>query len=79
MTWRSRPVAFGVVRNEQQFQVTLDDGTIRIIGADRYRVDGSVVTFFEDLGPGTTEHPVASFPLEGLASVVRSEPAVEYG
>ena len=67
------------MRNEQQFQVTLADGTIRAIGADRYRVDGSFVTFFEDLGPGAPEHAVASFPLEGLASVIRSEPAVEYG
>ena len=67
------------MRNEQQFQVTLADGTIRTIGADRYRIDGVAVTFFEDLGPGTTEHPVASFPIDGLASVIRSEPAVEYG
>lgn len=67
------------MRNEQQFQVTLADGTIRTIGADRYRVDGPVVTFYEDLGPGAPEHAVASFPLDGVASVVRSEPPVEYG
>ena len=67
------------MRNEQQFQVTLTDGAIRAIGADRYRVEGPVVTFYEDLGPGTAEHAVASFPLDGVASVVRSDPAVEYG
>lgn len=67
------------MRNEQQFQVTLADGAIRTIGADRYRIDSGVVTFYEDLGPGTAEHPVASFPLDGVASVIRSEPAVEYG
>ena len=66
------------MRNEQQFQVTLADGTIRAIGADRYRVEPPVVTFYEDLGPGTVEHAVASFPLEAVASVIRSEPAVEY-
>lgn len=67
------------MRNEQQFQVTLADETIRTIGADRNRIDGSFVTFFEDLGPGSPEHPVASFPLDGVAAVIRSDPAVEYG
>ncbi|MDP9441039.1 MAG: hypothetical protein M3P34_02410 [Actinomycetota bacterium] len=67
------------MRNEQQFQVTLADGTIRTIGADRYRVGEGMVTFLEDLGPGMPEHPVASFPVDGLVSVVRSDPAVEYG
>ena len=67
------------MRNEQLFQVTLTDGTVRTIGADRYRVEVPVVTFYEDLGPGTAEHAVASFPLDGVATVVRSEPAVEYG
>jgi hypothetical protein len=67
------------VRNEQQFQVTLADGTIRAIGADRYAVEGPAVTFYEDLGPGTPAHPVASFPFDAIASVIRSEPPVEYG
>jgi len=34
MSWRSRPVAFGVVRNEQQFQVTLADGKTEAVSAD---------------------------------------------
>ena len=67
------------MRNEQQFQVTLADGSIRAIGADRYAVETGVVTFYEDLGPGTPAHPVASFPLDGVAMVIRSDPPVEYG
>ena len=66
------------MRNEQQFQVTLADGTIRTIGADRYAVGDGMVTFYEDLGPGTAAHPVASFPVTNVSSVIRSEPAVEY-
>ena len=66
------------MRNEQQFQVTLADETIRTIGADRYAIADGVVTFYEDLGPGTAAHPVASFPMDGVASVIRSEPPVEY-
>lgn len=66
------------MRNEQQFQVTLSDGSIRTIGADRYAVGDGMVTFYEDLGPGTAAHPVASFPVDGVSSVIRSEPAVEY-
>lgn len=71
-------VSLGGLRNEQQFQVTFSDDTIRTIGADRYRIDGGILTFFEDLGPGTPEHAVASFPMDVVASVVRSDPAVEY-
>lgn len=67
------------MRNEQQFQVTLSDETVRTIGADRYRIDGGVLSFYEDLGPGAPEHAVASFPMDGVTSVVRSDPPVEYG
>lgn len=67
------------MRNEQQFQVTLADETIRTIGADRYGIADGILSFFEDLGPGAPEHPVASFPMESVTSVIRSEPAVEYG
>lgn len=66
------------MRNEQQFQVTLSDESIRTIGADRYAVGDGMVTFYEDLGPGTAAHPVASFPVTNVSSVIRSEPAVEY-
>ena len=67
------------MRNEQQFQVTLSDESQRTIGADRYRIDAGVLTFLEDVGPGTPEQPVASFPMEYVYSVIRTEPAVEYG
>ncbi|HEX7168014.1 MAG TPA: hypothetical protein VF230_13635 [Acidimicrobiales bacterium] len=67
------------MRNEQQFQVALTDESLRTIGADRYRIEGGVLTFLEDMGPGTPEHPVASFPMESVVSVIRSEPPVEYG
>lgn len=67
------------MRNEQQFQVTLTDESARIIGADRYRIDAGVLTFYEEIGPGTPDHPVASFPMDYVTAVVRTEPAVEYG
>ena len=67
------------MRNEQQFLVTLSDESQRTIGADRYRIEAGSLTFFEDLGPGAPEHAVASFPMQNVYSVIRSEPAVEYG
>ena len=59
--------------------MTLIDETIRTIGADRYRIESGLLTFYEELGPGTPDHAVATFPMDYVASVIRSEPPVEYG
>ena len=67
------------MRNEQHFAVTFTDESVRIFGADRYRIDNEVLTFYEDTGPGTPEHAVASFPMANVFGVVRTEPGVEYG
>lgn len=66
------------MRNEQQFQVMFADETARTIGADRYDIVDGVLTFYEVMGPATDDHRVASFPFEGVVSVVRINPAVEY-
>ena len=67
------------MRNEQQFAVTFGDESVRVFGADRYRVENEILTFYEDTGPGTPEHAVASFPMTNVVGVVRTEPSVEYG
>ena len=66
------------MRNEQQFQVLFADETARTIGADRYAIADGILTFYEVIGPSMPDHPVASFPFPGIASVVRVSPAVEY-
>ena len=66
------------MRNEQQFQITFADETARTIGADRYDIVDGVLTFYEVIGPSMPDHRVASFPFEGITSVVRINPAVEY-
>lgn len=64
------------MQNEQQFQILFTDNTTKTVGADTYRIEDAVLTFYERLDED--EQPVASFPMDSLFHVIRVEPAVEY-